>query len=85
MGEMVTRVAQWLHLHKAEGGDQPMVPWADVENDEKNALIVAARDLVLTMRRPTLEMRVRGRAAATRGDEAEVWRAMIDSALKEAD
>ncbi len=80
MGEMVERMAMWLHRQHANDDDVPMVPWPDVSGGRKTALRVAARDMMLTMRRPTLNMRAHGRIALGKG-EAEVWRTMVDGAL----
>ena len=82
MGEMVDRMAMWLHQHHAVDAQTSMIAWLDVDEERKLALKASARDLILTMRRPTLSMRVHGRAALVKG-EGEVWRTMVDSALKE--
>ena len=83
MGEMVDRIAMWLHNRQAAGSERAMTRWSDIPKPEKDVLVAAARDLVLTMRRPTLGMRVKGRVAMSKGDEAEIWRAMIDGAMHE--
>ena len=84
MGEMVDRVAMWLKQHHA-GAENSLTTWADVPDEQKAELRTAARDLVSTIRRPTLEMRVKGRSVREKGDEGETWRAMIDGALHEKD
>ncbi len=85
MGEMVDRIALWLHNRNASETEQPIARWSELPDPEKKILVAAARDLVLTMRRPTLGMRVKGRASMAKGDEGETWRAMIDEALREED
>jgi hypothetical protein len=84
MGEMTNRIAMWLHQRD---GDQSVrqVAWSDVPDERKDDLTKAAVDLLQTMRRPTLEMRVRGKPLCSAGKEAEVWRAMIDGAVAEKD
>ena len=82
MAEMVARVALWLHQHRATDDNVPLASWSDLDESRKAALRSAAEDLILTMRRPTLEMRAYGRAALIKG-EGEVWRAMIDGSLKD--
>ncbi len=72
----------WLHQHHAADDQTSMVAWLDLDGERKTALLAAARDLILTLRRPTLSMRVLGRAAMTAG-EGEVWRTMVDGALKD--
>ena len=84
MGEMVDRMAMWLHQHCAAEADEPMAPWPDVSGERKEQLRTAARDMILTMRRPTLNMRIKGRVAMGKG-EGEVWRTMVDGALHEQD
>ena len=81
MGEMVDRVAMWLHQHRAGEDGSLMLPWGEVPDERKALLHTAAKDLILTMRRPTLNMRVHGRIALSKG-EGEVWRVMVDNALK---
>jgi hypothetical protein len=83
MGEMVTRVAKWLHQYSQTAGGE-VVEWHDLTDEQLNSFVEAARDLVLVMRRPSLGMRGFGRSALA-GGEGEVWRAMIDGALAERD
>jgi hypothetical protein len=83
MGEMVIRVAKWLHQYSQTTGGE-VVEWHELADEQLDSLIAAARDLVLVMRRPTLGMRGFGRSALS-GGEGEVWRAMIDGALAEKD
>ena len=82
MGEMVDRMAMWLHQHHAADDQKTLVPWSELDGEQRAALLAAARDLILTMRRPTLSMRVLGRASMAKG-EGEVWRTMVDGALKD--
>jgi hypothetical protein len=72
----------WLHQHGANATNAPL-DWQDVPDERKAELAKVASDLISTMRRPTLGMRVAGRAV--KGDEAEVWRAMIDAAARGTD
>ena len=85
MGEMVDRVARWLYQREATEAEQQSIPWSEAPKAQKDALTRAARDFILTLRRPTLGMRVQGRIVRTKADEGETWRAMIDGALQEDD
>lgn len=81
MGDMTNRIAMWLYQREVAGqGDA--APWSDVTDDRKAALQSAAIDLLQTIRRPSLAMRIRGRSIGG-GDEAEVWRAMVDGAIQD--
>ena len=72
----------WLHEHHTAEDQTSLVPWPDLDRERKLVLQTAARDLILTMRRPTLSMRVHGQAALAKGED-EVWRTMVDGALKD--
>ena len=84
MGEMINRIAMWLHQREV-GDDSDHVAWSEISDKRKDDLTKAAIDLLQTIRRPTLEMRVRGKPHCSSGKEAEVWRAMIDGAVLEKD
>lgn len=80
---MIEKVAIVLNDEVFKVKGQSIIEWKDTPDNIKERVRYVARCMIAAMREPTDEMSEAGLFKLETGTVEEVWRAMIDAALKE--